>query len=66
MGWEPLHGCAEVVAMYRSWVEIAPDAEFRFEVIAEDGERALITFGAWAMPAPRRAAERWSTACSRP
>ena len=38
LGWETLRGPAAAVGMFRSWIDIAPDGEVRFETLAGDGE----------------------------
>jgi hypothetical protein len=45
LGWEPLRGPEGVVGHFRSWVEIAPDAEFSFEWLGGDDEHPVVRFG---------------------
>src|SRR5262249_17177285 len=38
LSWEPLYGAQAMVELNRSWEEITPDGEARFEVLAGDDE----------------------------
>ena len=42
LGWEPLRGPAATVEFWRSWIEISPDGEMRFEIVAGDEESILV------------------------
>ncbi len=47
LGWEPMRGGDAMVKFYRSWVELAPDIEVRFETLAGDDEHAALRFGGY-------------------
>ena len=47
LAWETLRGPAAAVGMFRSWIDIAPDAEVRFETLAGDGEHIAVRFGGY-------------------
>ena len=47
LAWEPLRGPGATVDMYRSWAEVAPDFEIRFETLAGDDERAVVRYGGY-------------------
>ena len=44
LGWEPMIGGPAVVDMYRSWVDVVPDVELRFEVFAADDEHLAVRY----------------------
>jgi ketosteroid isomerase-like protein len=45
LGWEPLHGPQEVIDVYRSWVEMAPDMQLRFEWLGGDEDHIALRWG---------------------
>ena len=47
LAWESLRGPGAMVEMYRSWAEVAPDFEVRFETLAGDDERVVVRYGGY-------------------
>ena len=45
LGWEDTGGREEIVEVYRSWIEVAPDAELRFEALDGDDEHIALRLG---------------------
>ena len=48
----PQRGPEAIVSQYRSGVEVVPDAEYWFEVLASDDEHSVARFGARGHAAP--------------
>ena len=46
LGWEPQQGADDTVVLYRSWVEIAPDFESHFDVLAGDDQHVAVRLDA--------------------
>jgi len=51
LGWEPLRGREAIVELYRTWVQVAPDVEMRFEVLAGDDEHIVMRAGGYGSAA---------------
>ena len=47
LGWGSLRGGRAMADFWRSWVEIVPDVEVRFEMLAGDDEHAALRFGGY-------------------
>jgi hypothetical protein len=45
LGWEPLHGPQEVIDVYLSWVDVAPDMQIRFEWLGGDEDHIAVRWG---------------------
>ncbi len=47
LGWEPLRGARAMVDFFRSWIEIVPDGQLRFTVLAGDDTHAVVRYVGW-------------------
>lgn len=47
LGWEPMRGGRAMADFYRSWVEVVPDVELRFTLLASDEAHAVGQFLGW-------------------
>ena len=47
LGWEPMRGGRAIADFFRSWVDVVPDIELRFTVLAGDEEHAVVQFVGW-------------------
>ena len=61
LGWEPQQGADDTVVLYRSWVEIAPDFESHFDVLAGDDQHVAVRLDARGHAPMMWAAVSWNS-----